>query len=344
MSRSTCRAVRWGSAALLLWLSAVASVQAVPVALRLRPLRDAGGVDHALPARLTTALAQFLRDHGGQTLRVETAERPASGGERDPAARYVLEGDLSFASGLGEDSGRYLLVVRLLREGRTHVLIGQWAGSASSLRSLTANLRRDPRVHTLGLIGEIGSRILPVIAADAAGPDRQWRALLPGLQPMRSLKARIVPAQPQSPLVAEIADGGAFRIRFEVPAPLRAYLLLSGADGKLAALPLTVAEGKAAPHDIPSDSQSLRLPEGTREAWLLCRGVAAQPSAAGSGGRLSRRCTPREDEDDAPVHVLNGVGTGVAAREETLTPLLEEIARDPAPWRVLRLRVATPRK
>ncbi len=342
MWSSACRMGCWGLAALLLWLP-TGAVHAAPFTLRLRPLRDAGGVEHELPARLTNALAHLLGDHGDLTMRIETTERPGSGGERDTATRYALEGEVSYASGSGEGSGRYLLVARLLREGRTRALIGQWAGSASSLRYLTANLRRDPRVNTLGLIGEIGSRVLAAIAADTTSPEGQWRTLLSGLQPLRSPKARMVSVdRPTSP-ASEAAGGDTFRVRFEPPMPLRAYLILSGTDGKLVVQPLTLADGKTSPpHESLAESQVVHVPKGTRETWLLCRG-GATPHGAGTAhaeGRLPRRCTCRADEDDAPVHVLNGVGIGTAVRDETLTPLLEEIVREPRPWRVLRLRLA----
>ena len=115
--------------------------------LRVRPLRasggEASGVARELPTRLTTALTKFLHDHAQPTLHIETAEQSTQSAARETTARYFLEGDLSYAASATEESGRYLLVARLIRDGRPDRLIGQWAGSSSSLRYLTANLRNE---------------------------------------------------------------------------------------------------------------------------------------------------------------------------------------------------------
>lgn len=345
MMRSACRVACWGLTALCAAFSASAGHASSPLAaLRVRPLRAAGGeggVERELPARLTTALAHFLRDHADPWLKVETTDRSEQSAETVPAVRYTLESDLSYASGPNEESGRYLLVTRLIRQGRPSALLGQWAGSASSLRYLTANLRGDPRVHTLGLVGEIGSRVLAAVAADADSPTRQWRALWPRLAPLRSPTPMITQAEsPYSPLPA-IAGGNTFRLRLPFTAGRRYCLLTAVSSRKVEALTLTPAETQSpAGHDAQPLSQAIRLPEGTSEAWLLCRNAAS----AHTSGRLSRLCTRSAEEDDAPVHILNGVGTGAAAPKENPVPLLEEIARDSNSWRVLRLHVSTPHK
>ena len=345
---SVCRAVCWGVPALLLCLAS-GPVSAVPAVLRVRPLRDAGGeAVRELPARLTTALTRFLRDHADPTLRIVTAERSEQEGERAPAARYALEGELSYASGADEESGRYLLVARLVRAGRPSALIGQWAGSSSSLRCLTANLRNDPRVHTLGLIGEIGSRVLAAVAADAAGPGQRWRTLYARLPTLRASKVTILQAEAPYALRTDAAGGDTIRLRLQIGTDVRAVCLLtSGPDGSMAALPLSLTAGAGEPlRNGSADSQAVHLPDGIREAWLLCRSALPERGAADAQTyrRFARFCTPCAEEDDAPVHVLNGVGRSAPGQNEALTILLEEIARDLGAWHVLRLHVTTPHK
>ena len=352
MIRCASRTGRCMLTALLAWAaSSPCHAAPPPITLNVRTLRAAGGesgVELKLPARLTAALTQFLRDHADASLRVETPDRAVQTGERLPATRYTLESDLSYASGQGEESGRYLLVTRLIRQGRPSALICQWAGSASSLRYLTANLRNDPRVHTLGLIGEIGSRVLAAVASDAAGSGQQWGALWPRLTPMRSQTAPMIAAEtPYSPLSALIAGGKTFRLRLPSSAGSRSYLLTSGSNNRVEVLPLTPTERQDTPADAAqAASQTLHLPEGTREAWLLCRIPTVKHGTASTRtyGRISRLCAHAADEDDAPVHILNGVGTNLPMQKEASKPLLEEIARDSGSWRVLRLHVTTPHK
>jgi hypothetical protein len=350
MMRAACRAGGGGIFILLLWLPSVVGQAAPSATLRVRPLHAAGGeggVERELPMRLTTALRKFLRDHAEPTVHIEMANLSEQAAAREVVARYALEGDLSYASGPDGESGRYLLVTRLIREGRPSALIGQWAGSASSLRYLTANLRRDPRVHPLGLIGEIGSRVLAAVAADAAGPDGQWRTLVARLHALRS--PMVTPIQAEAPYAArsEIVGGTLFRLRFQTAKGMRFYLLTSGNDSGLEVQPLPWAEAQSAsPRTVQADSQAVRLPEGTREAWLLCRTAAPEHNVTmvRTHRRFPRSCRSRADEDDAPVHVLNGVGPGTAAPKASLTLLLAEVAHDSPFWRVLRLRVTTAHK
>ena len=349
MIRAACRTGLQVCFVGLLWSVAIAAQAAPLAALRVRPLHAAGGeggVERELPARLTTAMGKFLRDHADPALRIETAERAELSAGRAGVSRYTLEGDLSYASGPDAESGRYLLVARLTREGMPSALIGQWAGSASSLRYLTANLRSDPRVHTLGLIGEIGSRVLTAVAADAATPDRQWRALVSRLPAMRIPKVMIIQAEPPYSVRPEIAGGAAFRLRLPAAQGLPCYLLTSGAESTLEALPLTPTTQKAvSAHAAPTESQVVRLPEGTREAWMVCRNVpAAHAATVRTYKPHGRSCRGSADEDDAPVHVVNGVGKAVTVQKEILTSLLAEIAREPQGWLVMRLRVTITRK
>ena len=185
-------------------------------------------------------------------------------------------------------------------------------------------------MHTLGLIGEIGSRVLTAITADAASPDQQWRALTSRLQPLRTPKVTIIQAEAAT-------VGSAFRLRLQSDKGARCCLITSGAEGKLEAQPLTLNKNSAE----SSETQILHLPEDTREVWLLYHNAVPAPkvTTGRADSRLSKFCTATAEEDDAPVHILNGVGNSVAASQGILTSLLGEIGQDPTSWRVLRLRV-----
>ncbi len=345
MIRSFCRTICWAVAALFCGLGS-RPLSAAPVVLRVRPLRNAGGtIAPELPARLTRALARFLHDHTDPTLRVETGQNTDTGGAREPMTCYALEGDLSYAAGATEESGRYLLVARLLRDGRPSALIGQWAGSAASLRYLTANLRNDPRVHTLGLIGEIGSRVLLAVAADAACPERRWQTLASHLSPLRTPRGSVVQAEAPYAPRTEIVGGDTIRVRLQGETTVGCYLLTFGANGigEAQALNMTLRE---TPLNASADSQAVHLPEGTQEAWVICRISVPERSASDARvrSRHTRFCTSLGEEDEAPVQVLNGVGRSASTQNETFTALMAEMSQDSQAWRVMRLRVITARK
>lgn len=317
---------------LLFALASLTAYGAPGIALRVRPLRPAGGVERDLPARLTTALTRFLHDHAETSLRIESPARPEQAATRDTLLRYNLEGDLSYASGPNDAGGRYLLVARLTREGRPAALIGQWAGSADTLRYLTANLRNDPRVHTLGLIGEIGSRVLAAVTTDAASPEQQWRRLTPVLSSLRTPR---VTTEVAGTVRADLIIGTPTHLRLQPATDNRAYVMAVCSGGRLQAIPLTWTHLSGA--DLTT-SQPISLPADTREAWLLCERKATEPIQRLQTGLME--CHIMADEDDVPVHVLNGIGTSTHAPQETLRLLMAELRHDPNDWCVLRLNVA----
>ena len=138
----------------------------------IEPIADSGGAgekmsdNETLARRFTKGLRVALEGEARERFDVRIAARsvPAS----SPAVRFVLRGGLSRVQGVGEVSSDqpFLCIVRLFREipltvgGKpTRRLVGQWAGTARGLRDLTGNLARDPRVHALGLAGELSRRI-----------------------------------------------------------------------------------------------------------------------------------------------------------------------------------------
>ena len=193
--------------------------------LTIRSLHDGGGLESGLSARLTTALARFLTDHTAKSVQVKADGNPVSL-PLPKVGRYTLEGDLTFANGADDQNARFLLVLRLFREVTPRTLIGQWAGTADSLRSLTVNLRHDPRIHTLGLIGEMGTRIAACLNADTASVNAQWTRMLPQLS-IPSSPFDMVSADDKARSLRQIAVGSSFRLRARRDVTCRAYLLLS---------------------------------------------------------------------------------------------------------------------
>jgi hypothetical protein len=132
----------------------------------IEPIVDSGGADQkmgdgeTLARRFTKGFSVALESEAKERFAVRIASRsPALTG-----VRFVLRGGLSRVQ--GEENVPYVCIVRLFEESvspdgkrKTRRLVGQWAGTARGLRDLTGNLSRDPRVHVLGLAGELSRRI-----------------------------------------------------------------------------------------------------------------------------------------------------------------------------------------
>ena len=146
------------------------------VAVWIEPIADSGGAGEkmsdgeTLARRFTKGLRAALEGEARERFDVRIAARsdPAA----SPTVRFVLRGGLSRVQGVGEASSDqpYLCIVRLFQETTpavgaktTRRLVGQWAGTARGLRDLTGNLARDPRVHALGLAGELSRRVTGVL-------------------------------------------------------------------------------------------------------------------------------------------------------------------------------------
>jgi hypothetical protein len=142
-----------------------------PVIL-LETMVDSGGAEQKMPGgetlarRFTGGLRAALEGAAGEHFTVRVSGRSES--PVPSAVRFVLRGGLSRVQGEDEASPDqpYLCIVRLFQETfsadgsrKKRRLVGQWAGTARGLRDLTGNLSRDPRVHVLGLAGELSRRI-----------------------------------------------------------------------------------------------------------------------------------------------------------------------------------------
>lgn len=136
------------------------------ISVRIAPLKDAGGAIGAGPdgkpmeERFTQALQKLLAEYA--------KGRFSTAGGKD--SDFLVEGELSALQTTKNTPAGYLCTVRLTQTTRTGKrLIGQWAGTAKTIRDLTGNLTKDDRVSNLGLAGEFATRIAAVVA-DAA-PD-----------------------------------------------------------------------------------------------------------------------------------------------------------------------------
>ncbi len=319
-----------------MWPSALRAQETL---LSLRPLRDVGGLPPGLNLRLTTALSRFLNDHTEKAFRVASAA-PLPAVTNSAAVRYTLEGELSYANGQGEENARFLLVTRLYREDAPRLLVGQWAGTSASLRYLTTNLRNVPDVHTLGLVGEMGSQIALTLRTDQSGVGAQWRRLLPHLTARNPTTTEIVMGGGETRTLRQVPADTPFHLRLRASGGVQTYLLTSDGYGVLHLVPLTShsAEMRAQAGETLL-SPPLTLPEGTREVWIVSRPL---PDTTGQRPRSVRQCAL--DETDSPVHLLSGVGKGSPPPPEAaLTQFLAEIARKPGLWSVQPLRVAEPK-
>lgn len=141
----------------------------------IEPIGDSGGAgqktgeDETLARRFTRGLRTALEGEAKERFEVRITPRP-SAPMGTPEVRFVLRGGLSRVQDEEDQDAAgdhpYLCIVRLFQESiparggkPTRRLVGQWAGTARGLRDLTGNLNRDPRVHILGLAGELSRRV-----------------------------------------------------------------------------------------------------------------------------------------------------------------------------------------
>jgi hypothetical protein len=220
------------------------------ITLFVKPLRDAGGLTQKGPdgrplnVRYTAAIRSYLADMANG--RFAVVERPGKGGEEPGALRLTLEGELSGTEADGPSGGSYLCSLRLFQEGKPRRLVAQWSGGAATLRDLTGNLRRDPRIHPQGLLGEMGTRILRAIEA-LAGSGRmaqEFRALLDRAERTGQPNVTVVLGEADARAgkvpgrmtegrmdVAEVPAGTAFRLRVSTREPGSAFLVEMDAGG-----------------------------------------------------------------------------------------------------------------
>ena len=282
-------------------LAACDGAQAQGNLLTVRPLRDAGGLPLRLNVRLTSALERFLTDHAGDAFTVVHA---ASAGSTNSAAggRYLLDGDVSFASGRREDAGRFLMTARLFRAGAHPVLIGQWTGVSSSLRTLTANLHQEHDLNRFGLVGELGSRILAAVTDDTAALGNWFSRIESQMHPAPGERPDILSATGPPVSLRSIKTDAAFCLRFRSAPADRTYrLLIASATGELRLAPLAATTPDlSVPHGHSLTSAAIHLPDDTIDAWIVWRGTVTPP--ANSRSTLRHIGSPYGSPNGSPGH------------------------------------------
>ncbi len=309
--------------------------------LKVSTLRDGGGIERGLNLRLTEALAKFLREN-------RSAHPPL--GQEVASPLYALEGEVSFAAGGSDDAGRYLMLARLFRgrpgNKKERTLIGQWAGTAVSLRYLTANLRHDPRTHTYGLIGELGSRALAAMDADRQAPASRWHTLFAQLRPVAppplfqadSETAMQSPGKAKARAIREISTGRSFQVALPTQEAAQDFLFLFDGAGRPTLIPLAPQQRSGALKN-GLYSQPVQAPAGTAEVWKL------QSRPAPVSGPIAASCAdeplPATRSDDPPVSVLEGVGPfpNVPAMDTAQKSLYAKIRARRQLWRIARLQI-----
>lgn len=313
------------------------ALEAKGVEVILRPLRDRGGIERGLNKRLTQAFEKFLKEHSSFPFGVEVSEKKVED-VSVPASQYVLTGEVSFSSGQSEAQGRYLLTVRLFRGDKTRRIIGQWAGTANSFRYLTANLRNAPNVHTYGLIGEMGSRVISALKTDLDRPERRWLLSLSSVPLGKAPEIEESSAKKQGHPISQITKGVPFCVQLPSPQTGRTFLMSFDRAGNSALVALVAQPNPNKGHL----SQSLSLSSETYEAWVLSESAVTSSAMRNDLSEFScKRSQSAFSEDDSPVSVLEGVGHAPpqplpVAQESILT----QIGLHHENWRKCRLRLS----
>ena len=310
---------------------------AAPPLLTVKPLRDAGGTlpkannEPPLNARYAQALRGRIKDEAKQALLVAGID-PESKAE---TTRYTVEGDLSRADGTSENTGAYLCVLRVYREGKSRRLLLQLAGTANTLRDLSGNLRRDPNVNVNGLAGAFAARI---VAALQGGEDENALTDLLGKVDSKRLTAAALTEgesgkQEEAPNLT-LKKGAKFRLRV-ASEDAGAVFLLEIADGKPTSVfapetPQEIASGK--PVILPLDAPLTATNKETREFLVLFRvGKPEIPPLKQAGAA---------EESPSVQLIVSGGAKSPKALDEGLKRILTRYRQDSAKaWTVLRVRL-----
>lgn len=231
-------------------------------------LRDVGasmpkGADgRPIHERFTSA----IRSHMAELAKDAYKVRERTLGEKR-ALHLRLEGELAHTDSDAEDGGGYLCTLRLYEDSKPRRLLGQWSGTAATLRDLTSNLRHDRKTSPLGLLGELGRRVDEAVRARRE-PDTPYLilqvldrcsqsqnpeialAINPGEEPKKS----IVPKE---------------RYRVSIRSPLGGYVWL-----------LSLPEVGTASLLLGDVDRGFSIPDGDRVV-LPTRGVFTSPRREG---------------------------------------------------------------
>ncbi len=317
-------------------------------AVSIVPLRDGGGLpppeagDAPLPLKLTGAVVATLADEAAGAF---TLLRADAADVHFPRPRFTLQGTLSRP----KPTGPYVLALELSDSAASGASakrppLAHWTGEADTFRDLTGNLRADPRVNDLGLVGELCHRVAARLrAADAPRPPRaDWSARLSALPRARRLRLTFVsdaPLPPPRRSVETLSSGEAYH-----------YVVSSRDAGQVLVVEESGAEGDPSPRlisDHLTEIAALRpvpLPDATpllgplvsrtvtRRVWALFRRKPSssdppRPTPADDPLNfrdLPMKTLPRAAHDPSPAVRIVDADDGLAEDTTRLLRWLED--------------------
>ncbi len=219
----------WAMLGVVVAFAASGRFASAAVDVRIAPLKATGGAigkgpdNKPIEERFTTALQKLLAESA-------KGRFGTSGTTKD--SDFVVEGELSALQTAKNTAGGYLCTVRLFQTGKSgRRLVGQWAGTAKTVRDLTGNITKDKSISNLGLAGELASRIGAVVSASmgtAAGETPKTSAVLtPAVY-----NALIKTATANRRLKVDVVSGGATddKLRSTLVPGEKYHLLVSAQD------------------------------------------------------------------------------------------------------------------
>lgn len=293
--------------------------------VRVLPQVDAGGLEafthdgKTLAARLTEGLRGYLESHAEGRLRT------VEGSDETTPANFCLQGDISFSA------ARFRWNLHLFRGASASSLaqIAEWHGSARQERQLSANLARDERYSSEGLLGELGSRaIVAILTNTPAGLTGEWGRFVQGVK--FDLPAERTTAHASRDLVnlysfkvAPVQSGDLY-----IVAPFAGGQSLQPAELSKGSQPVDLTAGKPvtvdfyfagrAPTESPSQIYMLlrRRRNPVREVGPT--GPAANPRALWAYSRSKIRAVPPPpvEVEDTPTESASVVLTSVLSRAQ----------------------------
>lgn len=160
---NTSRMMAWAAFGAVAGIVCACPAAIAAVEVRVAPLKATGGAigkgpdNKPIEERFTTALQKLL---------TESAKGKFGTNGTASNSDFVVEGELSALQTAKNTAGGYLCTVRLFQTGKSgRRLVGQWAGTAKTVRDLTGNITKDKSISSLGLAGELATRIGAVVSA-----------------------------------------------------------------------------------------------------------------------------------------------------------------------------------
>jgi hypothetical protein len=326
-------------------MPAAAQAPDTPI-LTINRLKYAGGPvekgpdGRTLDARLTEALQQYLSEVAGNHFHVAgTSKSPRS------KVRLTLEGELSrVGPGGSETEGSFLCVLRLYREGNPRLIIGQWAGTAQTLRELTGNIRQDKRFDKMGLMGELSKRVAAAVSDTASMAQAAAFSALVEAASKNPKRIEVVvlserPGGQRGSGLTQVVIGDKYRVEVKSPEAGSVYIVALGPGGRPQSLFVPGQEAVLTPNMatlVPSGAPlSVNGPPGATEQEIV---VLVRQKSAGLAAMSPEPVTTRPleiaakaslYEPDVPVQVVGGGDDPPIPADTGIARLLAAAAGDP---------------